>query len=152
MTQPTPAQYESYKATQHEGETLRESEARALLSCANRLRRACEPDCSREDYAEAIRLNQQLWTIFQAALVEPDHAMPRDLRMLLLSLCRYIDKVSFRALAESSNPRLLKSMMEINRNIAAGLSANRDNTAKADMPTAIAPQSARETVSIMTTI
>jgi flagellar protein FlaF len=121
MTQ-MPATYGSYKDHQHEGETLREAEARALLSCASRLQRACDTACNREDYGEAIQLNQQLWTIFQASLIEAENPLPVDLRTLLLNLARYVDKVSFRALAEAPAPHLLRSLIQINRNIAAGLS------------------------------
>jgi len=41
----------------------------------------------------------------------------------LLNLSIYIDKMSMRALAEQ-NPALLNSLIEINRNIAAGLNTN----------------------------
>ena len=148
MTQ-MPAAYSNYKDTQHEGETLREAEARALLSCASRLQRVCDDHFDREIYGEAIQLNQQLWTIFQASLIEAENPLPADLRTLLLNLARYIDKVSFRALAEAPAPHLLRSLIQINRNIAAGLSVRQPSAAAAQPPITTAG-SADDRASIMT--
>ena len=148
MTQ-MPAAYNNYKETQHEGETLREAEARALLSCASRLQRACDGNFDHETYGEAVKLNQQLWTIFQASLIEIENPLPADLRSLLLNLARYIDKVSFRALSEAPAPHLLRSLIQINRNIAAGLSV-RQPSATAAQPAISAAGSADDRASIMT--
>ncbi len=122
--------HNSYTAHQRSDETVRETEARALLSCASRLEAARKPDCSMDDYISAIKHNQQLWTIFQVCLCEPDNQLPRDLKVLLLNLSRYVDKVSFRALTEY-NPDLLQSLIGINRNISAGLSVKQNTGAVA---------------------
>jgi flagellar protein FlaF len=111
----------SYTSTQREGETVRETEARALLSCAGRLAAAQNPENGVESYLDAVRHNQQLWTIFQVALCEPENLLPRELKITLLNLSRFVDKVSLRAQAEY-NPTLLTSLIDINRQIAAGLS------------------------------
>lgn len=151
MTQ-MPAAYGNYKNTQHEGETLREAEARALLSCASRLQRACDSAHDREAYGEAVQLNQQLWTIFQASLIEAENPLPADLRTLLLNLARYIDKVSFRALSEAPAPHLLRSMIQINRNIAAGLSVRQPSEAAVAQSPITANGSADDRASIMTMV
>ncbi len=123
MSAPGKDKLNSYTTHQRKDETVRETEARALLSCASRLESARKPESSKEDYASAIKHNQQLWTIFQVCLCEPENKLPQDLKLLLLNLSRYVDKISFRALGEHS-PDLLKSLIGINRNIAAGLSMN----------------------------
>ncbi|MBI1273642.1 MAG: flagellar biosynthesis regulator FlaF [Alphaproteobacteria bacterium] len=110
----------SYKAHQQVNETVRETEAKALLSCASRLHKAQNPESGPEFYLDAIRHNQQLWTVFQVTLCEPDNPLPRDLKITLLNLSRFVDKVSLRAQAEYS-PALLTSLIDINRQIAAGL-------------------------------
>jgi flagellar protein FlaF len=112
--------YAAYNSHQRQDETVRETEAHALLSCASRLEAAKQPDCGKEFFSDALRHNQQLWTLFQACLCDPENPLPRDLKTLLLNLSCYVDKVTFRALAEG-NPALLSSLININRTIAAGL-------------------------------
>lgn len=110
----------AYNTHQRSDESVRETEAHALLSCASRLEAARQEDCSREFFADALRHNQQLWTLFQACLCDPENPLPRDLKALLLNISCYVDKVTFRALA-SRDPHLLKSLISINRTIAGGL-------------------------------
>lgn len=124
-------QLSAYTATQKEGESLRAIEARALLNCASKLREAQEKEGNCDLYIDAIKLNQRLWTIFQVSLCETDNPLPRDLKITLLNLSRFVDKVSLRALAEY-NASLLSSMIDINRNIAAGLSVKNDAATQTD--------------------
>lgn len=136
MTQ-THTPQSAYGSYQRTGETIRETEAHALLSCASKLEAARDPSISRADFGSAIRHNQKLWTFFQVCLCEPDNALPRDLKVLLLNLSRYVDKTSFRAVKED-NRQLLNSLVNINRTIAAGL-AKTPPDAQAQ-PTSTSPQ------------
>ncbi len=124
--------HSAYQTHQRADETVRETEARALLSCASKLEAVRSGNASREEFGNAVRHNQELWTIFQVCLCEPDNKLPRDLKILLLNLSRYIDKVSFRAVSEN-NPTLLRSLININRTIAAGL-AKKSGEAQAEQP------------------
>lgn len=123
-------QHGAYTSHQREGETVRETDARALLSCASKLDAVRRPECSKEDFVDAVRHNQQLWTVFQVCVTEPDSQLPENVKALLLNISRYVDKTSFKAIAEH-NPDILVSLININRQIAAGLSAR---------PEAAAPQ------------
>jgi flagellar protein FlaF len=114
------SQVSAYTSNQKEGASPRATEAHALLSCAAKLRQAQEPETNYELFSEIVRHNQRLWTIFQVSLCEEDYPLPRDLKITLLNLSRFVDKVSMRAQAEH-NPDLLTSLIDINRNIAAGL-------------------------------
>ena len=106
----------------------RETDARALLVCASRLADAkallaADPK-SKENlriYGEALRRNQQLWTIFQVALSDAQNPLPNGLKLILLNLARYVDKTSFRAVGKYT-PDLVDSLININRIIATGLS------------------------------
>lgn len=126
MSSSTQQHLNSYTKTQKDNESLRDIEARALLNCASKIRQAQEQSGNFELYLEAIKTNQRLWTIFQVSLCEPENPLPRDLKITLLNLSRFIDKISLRAQAEY-NPGLLDSLIDINRNIAAGLSVRMDN-------------------------
>lgn len=138
----------AYQTHQKNVETVREAEARALLNCANRLEVARAKDCSKHEFGAAIRLNQKLWTVFQVSLCEPDNKLPRDLKILLLNLSRYVDKVSFRAISEG-NPDLLRSLININRTIATGLAKKTEETESAKHPLA-APSEDGASLSVTT--
>lgn len=116
-------QHGTYTSHQRSDESIRETEAHALLSCANRLEAARKPDCSHDLFVEAVRHNQQLWTLFQSCLCEPDNALPGNLKALLLNISRYVDKASFRAIGDNDSS-VLPGLININRKIAAGLSVN----------------------------
>jgi len=122
--------HDAYKVHQRGEETIRETEAFALLSCASKLEDARNEEISREIYVDALRHNQRLWTVFQVALCEPDNELPKDLKVLLLNLSKYIDKVTFRALQEE-NRAIVRSLVNINRTIAKGLRQNEKNQTEA---------------------
>ncbi len=69
---------------------------------------------------EALRYNQQIWSIFQGELLKEDNPLPRKLREDILSLSVFIDKRIFEVMA-SPDPEKLKVIININLNIAAGL-------------------------------
>lgn len=120
--------HNAYQTHQRSDETIRETEAHALLSCASRLEAARAPNSPRDVFFDALRHNQQLWTLFQACLCDSENALPRDLKVLLLNLNRYVDKVTFRAL-EEGNREILRSLININRTLASGLSKKPPATA-----------------------
>ena len=106
----------------------REIDARALSACARKLDDAkilMEANARLKEnvqiLGEALRYNQQLWTIFQVALMDAENPLPQDLKTTLLNLSRYIDKTSLDVARKYSQP-LVDSLININRRIAAGLS------------------------------
>lgn len=128
----------AYGSHQQTGESVRQTEARALLSCASKLEDVRRPEASREEFGAAVRHNQKLWTFFQVCLCEPDNPLPRDLKVLLLNLSKYVDKTSFRAVTED-NRDLLGSLININRTIAVGLSKNNEAQAPQQQAQTMAP-------------
>ena len=139
----------AYSAHQRKDETVRETEAHALLSCASRLETVRDENTSREDFFAALRHNQELWTLFQVCLCESDNPLPMELKALLLNLSRYVDKVTFRALSEGDRT-LLRSLVTINRHLAAGLQKKAEEE-KTTMTAATAPMTDTTTPqSIMT--
>ena len=69
---------------------------------------------------EALRYNQQIWSIFQGELLKEDNPLPRQLREDILSLSVFIDKRIFEVM-NSPAPEKLTVIVNINLNIAAGL-------------------------------
>ena len=100
-----------------------EIEASVLNRAALKLRE-CQDNWNSGDRNEkleaALHFNQRIWTIFQGELVKADNALPKQIRQNLLALSAYVDKRIFEIMAFPS-PEKLNIVIDINRNIAAGL-------------------------------
>jgi len=112
--------YETVNKTTMSGSKI---EASVLNQAALRLKE-CRDRWDAVDRNEkldaAIKFNQQIWSILQAELVKPDNPLPKQIRQNLLTLSAFIDKQIFKIMAFPS-PEKLNIVIDINRNIAAGL-------------------------------
>ena len=112
--------YESVDRTTMSG---RETEARVLTKAALKLK-SCQDswhaEKREEKLDEALKYNQRIWDIFQAELSNEENPLPRQVKLNLLRLAAFIDKRIFETMAFPS-PEKLTAIIEINRNIAAGL-------------------------------
>lgn len=111
---------DSYEQTRTKGGNPRETEGRALLEAARRMSEAQRAPEDATALRRAARLNWRLWTIFQAELSQPDSQVPVELRSNMLNLCNFVDKRVVEVLA-NPKPDLLDALININRQIAAGL-------------------------------
>jgi len=117
---------EAYEAAGKTTASSRQLEAAALFKAARRLE-AVRQDWDGPERAgrlkEALRYNQQLWTFFQSELSLPDHEMLTELRVNLLRLSAFVDRRTFEIMAARDPvPDTLQILIDINRNVAAGLS------------------------------
>jgi len=113
----------AYRTVENATLSGRELEASLLSRSAARLNAVQNnwEDSNRETALdEALRYNQKLWTVFQADLMEEDNAMPAEIKRNLLTLSVYIDKRTFDVMS-FPDPEKLNILIDINRNIAAGL-------------------------------
>ena len=104
--------------------TSRELEAAALFKAARKLEEcqaATESADTGERMVEALRYNQRLWTLFQLELANSKHPMPAGLRADLLRLSVFVDRRTLELMA-SPSPEGLQALIDIDRNVAAGLS------------------------------
>ncbi len=120
-------QLETYQTAQKTREmTGREIEASALMRSALMLA-ACQNNwhaAGRDKHLqEALRNNQIVWTILQSELVSNDNPLPIEIRNNLLSLSVFIDRRIIEMMAHP-DPERLKILVDINLNIAAGLSGS----------------------------
>ena len=101
----------------------REIEAAVLNQGALKLRE-CQDSWNADDRDErleaALHFNQRIWSIFQDELIKADNSLPKQIRQNLLTLSAYVDKRIFEIMAFPS-PEKLNIVIDINRNIAAGL-------------------------------
>jgi len=113
----------AYTQTQNLGSNPRSTEARALMEAARRLseaRQQVEHDL--DAYRTALRLNWRLWTIIQCDVASPENPLPPELKANIVSLSIFVDRQTLAALGEPSASKL-NVLIDINRNIAAGLMA-----------------------------
>ena len=113
---------QAYRSSQRLGSAARDTEAHALLEAARRLDAAMN-GTDRDAYRAALRLNWRLWTIIQADVSSDGSPLPNDIRQNILSLSVFIDKHTVKALADADESKL-RVLIDINRNIAAGLMTN----------------------------
>ncbi len=104
------------------GDDPRSTEAWALGEASRRLALAAKMNDNGEALREALRLNQRLWSIFQAALSEPDCPLPKEVRDNVLALSIMVDRHSMARLIDLDGSKV-GPILDINRAIAEGLSA-----------------------------
>ena len=132
---------QAYRSSQRLGSSARDTEAQALLEAARRLDAAVG---NQDAYRAALRLNWRLWTIIQADVSGEGSPLPDEIRQNILSLSVFIDKHTVNALAEPGD-RKLRILIDINRNIAAGLMTSVEGVVAASAETG-RPAAARRPV------
>ncbi len=120
-----------YRQPAQRGGSPRETEGRALMEAARRLAIAKDNPGDEAALVDTVRLNWRLWTIFQSEVTELDVDLPEELRSNMLTLCNYVDKRTVEILSDPK-PDMLDVLININRNIAAGLLADSDTSSKTD--------------------
>lgn len=99
----------------------REFEAALLLEAALRLQDAQScGDGSRNDIADALMRNRQLWGVFLASIADADHPLPHEIRQTIGSLALFVNHETL-AIVADPQPERLTALIGINRELAAGL-------------------------------
>lgn len=98
----------------------RSTEAWALGEASRRLALAAKVDDQGASLREALRLNQRLWSIFQAALMEPNCPLPQEIRQNVLVLSVMVDRHLLQRLGDLDGTKI-QPILDINRAIAEGL-------------------------------
>lgn len=101
----------------------RKLEASVLLDAASRLQ-AVRDDWNGKKSAldDALRYNRRLWTVFMSAVMSNDSPLPVEIRQNVANLSLFVMKQTL-ALICDPKPERLGSLININREIAGGLSA-----------------------------
>jgi flagellar biosynthesis activator protein FlaF len=100
----------------------REIEARALLKAAKQLHDvATDWTGADERMHSALLFNRKLWAIFISAAMEDDNPQPREVRENIANIGIFVMKQTS-DMQVNPDPRKLQSLININRNLAAGLS------------------------------
>lgn len=113
----------------------RSLEARLLLKAALKLetlatRLTGGEKVHREEIGDIFDYNQKLWQVFVNETINEDHALPQELKNNIASLGIFVFKRTLDVLADTQ-PQKIQVLVNINRNIAAGLMQRLHNTAGA---------------------
>ena len=113
---------QAYSRTSHATGTPREIEAQALLQAARQLRDVqtnwAGPDMNMH---KALLFNRRLWSIFMSAVEENDNQQPLEVRQNIANIGVFVLKRTIE-IQMDPDPAKLKTLIDINCNIAAGLS------------------------------
>ena len=100
----------------------RDIEAKALLMAANKLQAVMiNADATFEQTSEALMFNRKLWTIFLSEARRDENPQPLEVRQKIANIGVFV-LTQTAALQLNPQPEHFKSLIDINRNLAAGLS------------------------------
>src|SRR3978361_49538 len=112
---------QAYARTSETASPARESEAQALLKAARQLQEVqanwAGPD---KNMHHALLFNRRLWSIFMSAVESSESPQPRDVRQNIANIGVFVMKQTVE-MQINPDPSKLKSLIDINCNIAAGL-------------------------------
>lgn len=119
--------YTAYKTNQNKTESPRDIEYRLLAQVTHALITARDNPDLFADRIKAILWNRDVWSALRVDLSDEDNQLPKPLRASLISISIWIEKET-RAVMDGKGD--LDAMIDINRNIMAGLKP--DNHADAE--------------------
>jgi flagellar biosynthesis activator protein FlaF len=113
---------QAYTRVIHATASPRENEANALLMAANKLQAVMNnAEATFEQMSDALMFNRKLWTIFLSEAMRDNNPQPIDVRQKIANISVFVLSQTA-ALQMSPQFDHFRPLIEINRNIAAGLS------------------------------
>ncbi len=118
-----------------EGTILLKS-AQKLEELAKRLQ--ANEKIPQEEIGGTLDYNQKLWQLFVEDMMNPDHPLPQEIKNNIASLALFVFKRTQEILIETK-PEKFTILVNINRNIAAGLMKKQPQTGLPQGQTAKSP-------------
>ena len=114
----------AYQQVARQTTNPRDLEANLLSKSASNLQRLRDEwdTLPRNELTSALLFNRRLWTVFMTSVTRDDSPLPEDIRQNIANLGIFIMKQSL-ALQASPVPEKLDVLININRQLAAGLRA-----------------------------
>jgi flagellar protein FlaF len=116
-----PAQ--TYAKNAQETGNLRELEAQLLMRAASKLQAVKDGELTgNNNIISAVRYNRRLWLVFADALSKAENQLPVEIKKNVSSLAMFVlNRSRTIETAAEPNPDRLNVLININREIAAGL-------------------------------
>jgi len=108
----------AYQSSQKITEKQEDTDAAVLMIAADKLLDA-KKSPGDDIFEEVLLYNKSIWTVIQSEMTE-EHPLPLEIKTNLVSLSLFIDNQTDKAIG-CRDPEMLDSLININRNIAAGL-------------------------------
>lgn len=123
---------QKYSETELSGLSQSELETRALIRTAAALNMVKENwESKKDELPQALEKNRRLWTIIASAMHEPDCPQPEEVKRNIINLSYFIFKKTNSIMADTEpTPESLNILIDINMNIARGLSEHREPEAE----------------------
>lgn len=113
----------AYSETAKVASTPRQLEASLLLKAASQLQEISDKArTDSEALDNALLYNRRLWTIFVSSVSDTENDLPHDIKNNIVSLGAFIFSHTLEIQAHPT-PEKLKTLININKEIAAGLHA-----------------------------
>jgi len=119
-----PAQ--TYAKNAQETGNPRELEAQLLMRAASKLQAVKDGEVTGNmSIISAVRYNRRLWLVFAAALTQAENKLPPEIKRNVTSLAMFVlNRSRTIETAAEPNPERVGVLININREIAAGLRTN----------------------------
>ena len=115
---------QAYQAVAKQTSSPRVLEADLLLKAAARLKAVQENwDQSRADLKNALLYNRKLWTVFLTWATNVENPMPAPVRQNIANLGVFVMYETVTCMSDPNASRRLDALININRELAAGLRA-----------------------------
>jgi flagellar protein FlaF len=113
----------TYKAVAKQTAVPRNLEADLLLQAASKLQAVSDGwDGTRADLNDALTYNRKLWSIFMTSVTDPSNPLPATIRQNVANLGIFVCNHTLTVMM-NPQPNHLRSLININRELAAGLRA-----------------------------
>ena len=125
---------QNYANTEISSMEQAELESRAFIRSASSLNALKEHwESGQDQLMEVLDKNRRLWTIIASAMKEEDCPQPIEVRRNILNLALFVFRRTIEIIADPK-PESLRILIDINMNIAKGLSEGR-RAQQAESPT-----------------
>ncbi len=111
----------AYGAVAQQTASPRDLEAQLLLRAASRLQNIHDHwDRERETLDTALLFNRKLWTVFLTSVTNAENPLPAEVRQNIANIGMFVINQTV-SLMGNPQPERLRSLININRQLAAGL-------------------------------
>ena len=115
----------AYQTTTKAVESPREREAALLMKSAATLQSVRENWPADDSVLKgALTFNRKLWTVFMTSVTHDEHTLPAQVRQNIVNLGMFILNETREILLDPVAPARLDGLININRQLAAGLRGN----------------------------
>lgn len=112
---------QTYKNVARQTSNPRELEATLLLQAAARLQSVHDAwDKNKSQLDDALLYNRKLWSVFLSEMTDANHPMPKNVRENVANIGLFVMNHTVTVMKDPK-PEQLGSLININREIAAGL-------------------------------